>query len=250
MIEYVEQHGVAIVSLKHGKANALDLELVERLRQTFASIAESEAKAVVLTAEGKIFCAGVDLFRVVNEGAEYVRRFFPALVRMLEEFFLLPRPVIAALNGHAIAGGCILAAASDYRFVAGGGARIGVPELMVGVPFPAIALEVLRFAFPKQHLEELIYTGNTFLGEEALVKGIVDQIVDPDLLMEQATDMAIRLGNIAGRSFRLAKEQLRGPVVARARELVDADRHALEIWCATSTHDHIRAYLDRTVGKK
>ncbi|MGZ5434199.1 MAG: enoyl-CoA hydratase/isomerase family protein, partial [Thermoanaerobaculia bacterium] len=117
--------------------------------------------AVILTGTGSIFSAGVDLFRVVDGGSDYVARFFPALARFVLDLFAFPKPFVVAANGHAIAGGCIFTLCADYRLMAAGTARIGVPELLVGVPFPASVLEVIRYAVPPQHLQMLVYSGRT-----------------------------------------------------------------------------------------
>ena len=97
-------------------------------------------KAVIVTGSGSSFSAGVDLFRVIKDGPEYGRRFLPVLDDFLRAALTLPKPMVAAINGHAIAGGCILAAACDHRIMTEGNGRIGIPELAVGVPFPALPL--------------------------------------------------------------------------------------------------------------
>lgn len=248
MINRTDRDGVAILQLNHGKASALDIELCEELQRQFATIAASDIRAVVLTGTGSIFSAGVDLIRLTSAGDGYVRSFFHAMTSMFADLFLLPRPLVAAVNGHAIAGGCIFTAAADLRFMAAG--KIGVPELLVGVPFPALALEILRFAFPPEQIEEMIYTGRTVSPQEALERGLIDEVVDPDALLERAVDAARKLGDIPRDAFRLTKKQLRAPYVAAARALAGADAEALELWSSKSTHDHIRGYLDRTIGKK
>src|SRR5262245_40231889 len=129
MIEREARDGVVILRLAHKKASALDLELLEVLERALADA--SDADAVVLTGTGPIFSAVGEPFRVLDGGAEYVARFLPALERAIETLFTFPKPVVAAVNGHAIAGGCILAAACDYKVMARGGGRIGVPELVV-----------------------------------------------------------------------------------------------------------------------
>jgi enoyl-CoA hydratase len=247
MLELADSGDVTILTLAHGKANALDLEFCEGLQRALKSIT---ASALVITSSGGIFSAGVDLFRLTNGGADYTRRFVPALVDMLRELFLLPIPVVAAVNGHAIAGGCIMNAAADYRVMASGNGRIGVPELLVGVPFPALALEILRYAVPNEYLEELVYIGKTIPPTEALAKGLVDEIVEPATLLDRAVSVARGLAAAPARTFRIVKKQLRDPAVARAQELAAADAEALEIWSSPETHQHIRAYLAKTVGKK
>jgi hypothetical protein len=152
---YSVVHGPQAVKDSESEATFATAERVlDALGRELDAAAGSDARAVVLTGAGSIFCAGVDLFRVVDEGADYVRRFLPSLADVIRKLFMLPKPVVAAANGHAIAGGCILVAACDYRLMARGGGRIGVPELLVGVPFPAIALEILRFALAPERMQD------------------------------------------------------------------------------------------------
>jgi len=110
--------GIALLTLTHGKANALDIDFCDALAGRFAELRKSDEKAVVLTGQGKIFSAGVDLKRLSGEGADYIRQFLPALHRLYEAVFFHPKPVIAAINGHAIAGGCVLACCADRRIMA------------------------------------------------------------------------------------------------------------------------------------
>jgi enoyl-CoA hydratase len=250
MINRTDRDGVAVLQLNHGKASALDLELLEELRRQLATIAASDARAVVFTGTGNIFSAGVDLYRLVDQGTPYVERFFPAMVDAFHDLFLFPRPVIAAVNGHAIAGGAVITAAADYRLMAAGNTRIGVPELVVGVPFPALALEVVRFGIPPQFVQEMVYTGKTVTPDEALRRGMIDEIVDAPALLDRAIAVAADLGQRPREAFRLTKRQLREPFAERARNLATADQEALASWSSPKTHEQIRAYLAKTVGRK
>ena len=242
-----DDHGVVTLQFQHGKANALDLELCRALASELESL--HDASALILTGTGSIFSAGVDLFRVVNEGPSYVRAFFPALADMIRTLFTFPRPVIAAANGHAIAGGCIMVLAADYRLMADGKGRIGVPELLVGVPFPAFALEAVRYAVPAC-AQSLILTGKTLTPADALDCGLIDEILEPASLLMRAAEVAAQMSAIPRATFLLTKQQLRAPAVDRADRLgVAIDPAALEIWASESTRTQIRAYLERTVRK-
>src|SRR4051812_13759621 len=153
MIDLTHRGDVAILRMAHGKANALDLEFCAALTTQLEDCERSAAGAIVLTGTDRMFSAGVDLPRLVAGGAAYVREFLPALDRMLQALFSLATPVVAAINGHAIAGGCVMACAADYRIMAREPGRIGVTELLVGVPFPVVPLEIMRFAVPSGHLQ-------------------------------------------------------------------------------------------------
>lgn len=237
MIERQEREGIVTLRLAHGKASVMDVELLEALiRELDAAL---DARAIVLTGTGSIFSAGVDLFRLTNEGAPYVERFLPLLRDMLQKAFELPVPVVAAANGHAIAGGCILVCACDYRLMADGNGRIGVSELLVGVPFPEIALKVMQFAVP--NLAPLVMTGKTLLPREALEARMIDEVVDPASLLDRAHAVAQQLAAIPRQSFRLTKRMLRG--------MSADDAAAAKVWSDPAIHQHIRDYLARTVHK-
>jgi hypothetical protein len=160
MLRREDRGSVAVLHMDHGKANALDVELIGAIGDALGDIVrEGSHSAVVLTGTGSIFSAGVDLFRFLEGGESYLEQFFDAMVRSFRALFAFPRPLVAAVNGHAIAGGAVMAAAADYRIMSMGKAKIGVPELRVGIPFPVAAIEILRFATSTQHLQELVYLG-------------------------------------------------------------------------------------------
>jgi enoyl-CoA hydratase len=237
LIEREERDGIVTLRLAHGKASALDVELLQALVD--ALDAAADARAIVLTGTGSIFCAGVDLVRLPNEGAPYVERFFPLLRDAIAKLFGMPVPVVAAANGHAIAGGCVLVCACDYRLMAEGKGRIGVPELLVGVPFPEIALKVMQFAVP--NVAPLVMTGRTVLPEEARSLGLIDEIVEPAALMDRALAIATQLASIPRESFGMTKRTLRG--------FGADDAAAQQVWSDPKIHQHIREYLARTVKK-
>jgi len=237
--------GILTLRLEHGKANALDLELVDALAEAAARIERDErVRGAVLSATGHIFCAGVDLYRVLDGGPDYTRAFVPRLAGAFHALFACPKPVVAAVNGHAIAGGCVLAAACDYRLMAAGDARIGVPELRLGVPFPLVAIEILRFATSTAHLQELIYRGATYTTAEAYERGLVDEVVPLADLPGRAADVTARLASEPVARFRLTKRQLRSPTLAAiAAHATETDAAVLEVWQQPATFSAIRAYL-------
>ena len=174
MIERTENGPVATLRLAHGKASALDLELLDALDRALAEEERASSRAVVVTGTGSIFSAGVDLLRVIEGGPRYLAEFLPALDRAFLRLVRFEKPLIAAINGHAIAGGAIVALASDRRILARGKATFGVPELRVGVPFPVCALEIVRMSVAPQQFNDVVYGARTFGVDECLARGLVD----------------------------------------------------------------------------
>ena len=250
MIEITHRSGVAILTMVHGKANAFDLEFSDALVSALDDCGRSPVTALVITARGSIFSAGVDLLRVVSGGASYLDVFLPAVSRTFEAIFTFPKPVVAAINGHAFAGGCILACAADRRLMARGTGRIGVPELLVGVPFPTVPLEILRHVAPPAHLSTLVYGGEALLPEGAVECGLVDVIVDPDRLLDEAVEAAEKLAALPPAAFAITKNQLREPAMARIRDgKTRFDPAIYKIWTAPETLEAIRSYVERTLRK-
>ena len=161
MIERKDVDGIRIVKLAHGKVSAMDIELGEALLREMQEAVTPAVRALIVTGTGSSFSAGVDLYRIVNDGPDYGRRFLPVLDAFLRAVLTFPKPVVAAVNGHAIAGGCILAAACDHRIMVEGNGRIGIPELAVGVPFPALPLQIMSARLADGPLRDLVFTGRT-----------------------------------------------------------------------------------------
>jgi len=168
VIESITKDGVAVLAMRHGKANALDTELCRALCGALDEAAAEGAAAVVLTGAGPVFSAGVDLKRVTAGREGYVAAFLPELRRAFTRLATFELPVVAAVNGHAIAGGFILVAAADWAVMAEGPGRAGVTELLAGVPFPAVALELLRLRAGDAQARPLALSGATFAGPAGL----------------------------------------------------------------------------------
>ena len=250
MIDVKTENGIAVVTLKHGKANALDIEFCEAIEKCFEELRRLAARAVVVTGQGGMFSAGVDLIRANAGGADYLRKFLPVMNRSFHALFFHPKPVVAAINGHAIAGGAVLACCADRRILARGGGRIGVTELLVGVPFPALAFEAVRLAVPARYLPESLYRGTTYPSDEALQRGWVDEVVDADALLSRAIGVAQDMARLSPAAFAQTKQQLRQEISERLeKDGAAADKLATDIWAAPETLRYIGDYVARTLKK-
>ena len=249
MIHREREGSITIVRMEHGKVNALDLEFLQELHGHLEALAEDpDVRAVVLTGSGRSFSAGVDLFRLLEGGPDYLEPFMRAFRDALLQIAEFPRPVVAAVNGHAIAGGCILACACAWRVMARGEGKVGIPELHVGVPLPGLAWAIVESAVPTPTLRRLVLRGDLLPAEEALHVGLVDELVEPERLLERAQALAERLGRVPPATYRITRQQLLRPL----QEALEADDEAetLAIWSAPEIHEAIRAYLDATLKRR
>lgn len=239
MIEHADHDGIAVLTLHRGPVNALDLELLTAIPEAVADFVD--ARAVVLTGSGPSFSAGVDLKRIVEGGPDYVAEFLPALSHAMLAVFDHAKPVVTAVNGHALAGGCVLAAAGDLRLMSGG--TIGLVELAAGVPFPTVPLEIMRHAVGPA-AEAMVLGAGRLTPERAAAIGLVHEIVEPDQLLATALRRADALAAVPSDVYALAKRQLRRP----ARDRMDAalpldDPEVLKIWSSEHTSHTLRRYL-------
>lgn len=248
MVEIREVDGVAVVEMVHGKANALDIEFCGRLIELFAELERGPARAAVLTARGGIFGAGVDLKQLVGGGRAYARRFVPVLIESFCAAFTFSKPLIAAVNGHAVAGGCVLACAADRRLMAAGNGKVGIPELRVGVPFPAIAIEIMREVLSPERFRALVLGAGTLDPETARAWGLVDEVVERDVLTERAIAAAQQLAAVPADTYALTKQQMRAPALRRVREAeAKYGERVLEIWEADATLEAVGRYVASTL---
>jgi enoyl-CoA hydratase len=184
----------------------------------------------------------VDLRRILDGGTSYTEQFLTALSRMFRAVFDHPRPTVAAVNGHAIAGGCVLALACDVRLMSGG--RIGLAELAVGVPFPTSALEIVRHAIGTA-ADRAVLRAETVGPEQALALGMVHEVTAADELLPRGLAVATELATRSPEAYRLAKAQLHRPANA-AIEATTAEEDAAVLagWTAEDTRRRIEAAVE------
>ncbi|QLL07228.1 enoyl-CoA hydratase/isomerase family protein [Mycobacterium vicinigordonae] len=242
VIEIDAVGAVHVLTLSAGRVNALDVEVLGELTGVIREQERAGGGALVITGAGRVFSAGVDLNPVIMGGAAYTDRLVPALSELFDAVFSYPGPTVAAINGAAIAGGCVLACACDWR-LATPNAQIGAAEVRVGVAFPVAALEVMRYACG-DHAEEVLLSGRSYVGDEAVVRGLIHQVVPQDLL-DVAVAAASDLATIPAVAYRHTKAQLRAPALTRIHAGVDTDREVRQIWGAAKTQQGIADYVER-----
>lgn len=233
---------IATVTLSRGKVNALNEPMVEEITTSFEDLAtDHEVNAIIFTGSGKFFSFGFD----VPEFLSYPKNDF---VRYLEKFtnlytyvFNFPKPVVAALNGHTIAGGCMLATACDLRLMVTGKARISLNEITFGAPVFAGSLEMLRYWVGSRNAQSIVYSGAMYSAEQACELGLVDQVSTEDALAEDARKVAQELAQKDSSAFRGIKQLLRKPAV---EEMIKREKDAIlefvDIWYSEQTWENLK----------
>lgn len=240
-----DSEGVRTIRLDHGKANAIDEVLVSFLFEELEHAITSGSKAVVLTGRELFFSAGLDLKGLPDDESEmagFVDR-FEACNRKLAE---LPLPLVTAVNGHAIAGGCILASAGDVRLGAEGSYKIGVSEVSLGIVFPASAFEIMRHTLHPRFTTEVLLGGKLLTPPEAVEAGILHRLVPAERLLEEATAVARDLGTKPRLAFQHSKQALRAPMVERIEKTrTEAKSLFLETWFSPEVVERRKAMLSK-----
>jgi enoyl-CoA hydratase len=218
----IESHGdVALVRIDRPPANALDRELLEEGHAAVGELRAAEPGAVTLVGRDGFFSAGVDLKAVPDLDADGQRAMVEGINRLFLAWYSFPRPVVCAVNGHAIAGGLILALCGDHR-VGGAAGKLGLTELRAGIPYPAAAMAIVRAELSPPAVRELTLRAELVeAGPAALELGLVDELVESGAVLDRALAVAGDLAALPRSAYARVKDQLRGETVAELTEVVE-----------------------------
>ncbi len=225
MAEFLEEEdlgeGVRVLRLNRPPASALNTPFLLSIEQRLKELSHmDDLRALILTVTGKVLSAGLDLKEAVEFSLEQQTAICDALNRAYGALYGFPKPVIAAINGHAIAGGFFFVLGADYR-IAAEGSRFGLTEVRVGVRFPVSALEIAREELPPTMNRRFLLSGRNISADEALDHKVLDEVLPGEGVMARAVEMARDYATIPPIAYGDVKHQLRGPAVAKIRDAID-----------------------------
>jgi enoyl-CoA hydratase len=209
---------VAILALDDGKANALLVPEFEGLEGALDAVERSSALAVVLTGRPGYFSAGLDLKALPMLSLDEKQRLVEAMGRAVLKLFLFPKPVVAAVSGHALGGGAMLALAADLRVFADGPYKFGLNEVQLGLFVPSYAVELARACVSPSRLTELVTHGRVLSPLEALSMHIAESVHAPEAVLAAALLRARGLAALSGPGYALTKRLVRGPGVEASQK--------------------------------
>jgi len=216
--------GVRLLTLDRPPANALDERLLTDLATALEVTAADDAvRAVVLTGAGPFFSGGFDLSRRLRD------LYRDSHLRL----FTLPKPTVAMVAGHAIAGGLVLVLACDYRLGLDADYRVGLNEVAIGASYPKVAFEIVRLRLSHARASELLLGAALYPASQAVRLGVVDELVPADRLETTVLRRAVRLGAFPREAFAHAKAALVDEAVARVEaETEEEAARTAAVWTA------------------
>jgi len=241
-IQFERRDELAILRLDKPRGNAIDEPLLDGLLEICERLPHERGLRGVLfaSAHAKLFCPGLDLVALLAYDLPAMERFMSKFNSVMAGLYSVRQPMVAAIGGHAVAGGCVLALTADYRILRGGGVQIGLNEVKIGVPLPFGVSALLRGSVEPRALARIALLGENLAGKEALASGLVHEVVEgPDF---EATCLA-RLAEFAARdpdAFGTTKAYLRASTL---REIRLEDQHFsqefLRAWFSPPTRERL-----------
>jgi enoyl-CoA hydratase len=221
-VESEDRGGVRILTIQRPPVNALELSLAREIHAAVATAADDAAcEALVLTGIPGVFSAGIDTRAVPAYDAATRAAMLRTINRTIRTLYGLPKPVVAAISGHALGGALVLALCCDVRIAARGEFRLGLTEVVAGIPFPAGPLAVVQAELSPRNARVLALTGVTAGPESPVMAEVVDRVVDAAALLDEALRTARELRAL--RAYAAVKAQLRAATCERLARIVEHD---------------------------
>lgn len=239
---------VVIVRLNRGVTNPMNIELVNELAKAFQRVKRDiDVHGLVLSSSNeKFFSIGFDIPQLFELDREDFTSFYQAFNDMCLDLYTLPKPTVAAITGHAIAGGCIVALCCDYRFVAEGRKLMGLNEIKLGVSVPYLADCVLRSMVGVRIARDIVDTGEFYRAEQSFQMGMVDGVVPLERVLSESIEKSKSLGALPQRAFELIKrnrvESVKEQFLQRRRE---KERLFIDRWYSDETRERLREAIKK-----
>lgn len=251
-IEIERNEGLVRLTLERGKAHALDPELVDELLGAINALREDDTvRAVILTGAGeRFFCSGLDVGELLPLDRAAMSRFFARFIELFTAMYAFPRPLIAAINGHAIAGGLILALTADYQIVGAESATLGLSEIQLGLPVPFGAVCMLSALVGQREAHRIALTGERMLPEAAYRAGLIREVTSSRHLREVSETVARDLSATAPAGFGLTKRYLRLSTLAEMRAgATTSCEEFLDCWFGPAAQGALQALARRSAPR-
>ena len=200
-----KEGNVSIITLDDGKANVFSPEMSQQIDECLDQVATEEGCLVITGKEG-MFSGGLDLKIIQSGDIERIQEMSSKAFKLLARIFSFPRPVIAACSGHAVALGTFLLCCCDYRIGVKGEFMLGANEMRTNMVIPTPILELIKFRVSNTHKYRAVLGAEMYKLEDSISAGLIDEVVDQDLLMTTVTEKAKDLATMGHPSYSMTKE--------------------------------------------
>ena len=244
------EQGIVTITLNRGRSNPMNGQLVRELRDAFTvASSDPEIKGLILTGQPGFFSVGLDVVELYDYDEARFLNFWHELSEMILAMIRCPKPVVAAITGHAPAGGCVLALCCDYRIMARGKYTIGLNELPVGIVIPPMIYELYRFVLGENRAYRLLIEGRLMNAEEALERDLVDEAVVQEYVLERAQTKMKDYQAINQNAWQTSKGLLRRELLLRLEsQLEDFDANfkpVIDHWWRPESRHQLQRMLQR-----
>jgi enoyl-CoA hydratase/carnithine racemase len=241
----LERHGqIGILTMKRGVTNALNLDLVEELQLAINDVKEDETLRGLLlqSSNDKFFCIGFDIPQLIPLPRDDFAHFYRSVSSMYLDLFALAKPTIAAITGHATAGGCILALACDYRYIAEGRKLMGLNEIKLGLPVPFIADLILRDLVGLHYSQEIVGIGEFYTPDQTSEMGMVDEVLPVEQVRSAAREKIKTIIEMPGPAYSMIKSNRIERIFEEIKSHYQAKESAfIDRWYAEDTRRLLQA---------
>lgn len=248
LVEKKAKGKVVILNLNRSVTNAINLELINEISELVSETKDDEDLAgIVLTSAGdKFFSIGFDIPALIGLSKKDFNEFYRAFNRLCIDLYTFPKPLVAAIRGHAVAGGCILTLCCDYRLIAEGRKLMGLNEIKLGVPLPYPADCILRQIVDDHAARRILDTGDFFPPEETLAMGLVDEVLPLDQVVGIAVEKVHSIVSCSLAAFTLIKRNRIENVVSEIRAgLTSREKTFIEMWYTEEAQEKLHAAVEK-----
>lgn len=242
---------LAIITLNRGKSNALNREMITELKDIFDHIsAEPNIGGVMITGQENFFSAGLDLIELYQYDEAEVKSFWTLFLNFAATITAFKKPLVAAINGHSPAGGCVIALACDTRVMAEGKYIIGLNEVPVGIIVPNSIFQLYAFWIGKANASRNLLEGKLFTPEEALQIGLIDEVVKPESILTAAERRVRKYMAFESNTWQQSKLNIREELIAATTANQEAALDLmLEQWWSPATRNILKTIIDNLQKK-
>jgi len=236
------QGKVSLVTLARGKVNAIDEGMVDELGERVSTLArDSDTRAVVLAGQGSFFSFGFDVPALYDYSPADFTRFLTKFTALCRALYELPKPLVAAVTGHAVAGGFMLTTTADRRIMAAGRSKISLNEITFGAGLFAGSVEMLRAIVSGRRAETMALEGAMYAAEDARAAGLIDEVAPPESVVPRALEVAAEMAERDPVAYAAIKRLLRAPILERIDRAERASiERFVEIWYSPETRSRLR----------